>query len=132
MENSWIIRFAANNCVRADHHALAALDADAASQTGTSVARLRFSQRDVPVGNVPSQGIALTGTRRRARDDSPSTSRTNPVRASSHRRASRLDSTQPLRHFDFVQMRERLIDRVEDSSARPLRLFCRKSCGSNP
>ena len=33
----------------------------AMSQTGISSARLRFSQREVPVGQVPSGGNALTG-----------------------------------------------------------------------
>ena len=34
-----------------------------ASQTGSWLARLRFSQRAVPVGQVPSAGKALTGSR---------------------------------------------------------------------
>ena len=48
------------------------------SQTGTSVARLRFSHCVVPVGKVPSLGNALTGTRSpRPAMISPSTLRTN-------------------------------------------------------
>src|SRR6266571_707380 len=48
------------------------------SQTGISAARLRFSQRAVLVGNVPSHGSALTGKRSpRPAIISPSTARTN-------------------------------------------------------
>ena len=50
----------------------------AGSQTGISNAMLRFSQRAVAVGNVPSHGIALTGNRSpRPAMISPSTLRTN-------------------------------------------------------
>src|SRR5215469_10594090 len=48
------------------------------SQTGTSLARFRFSNCVVPVGYVPSSGKALTGTRSpRPAKISPSTLRTN-------------------------------------------------------
>jgi hypothetical protein len=43
------------------------------SQTGISRASARFSQRAVPVGNVPSTGSALTGNR------SPSPASSRPV-----------------------------------------------------
>ncbi len=52
------------------------------SQTGTSLARLRFSHWVVPVGYVPSLGKALTGRRSpRPAMISPSTLRTNSRRA---------------------------------------------------
>ena len=80
------------------------------SQTGISVARLRFSYWAVPVGKVPSLGNALTG---------------HAIAASGHDFAEdiahefgrvfevtigRLDATRVVWNLDFVQMRERLID----------------------
>src|SRR5262249_10546363 len=48
------------------------------SQTGISVAMLRFSYCAVPVGNVPSHGSALTGSSSpQPAMIGPSTSRTN-------------------------------------------------------
>ena len=54
----------ADRCVRADHRALAAVDADGRIPDRDLRARSsRFSHRAVPVGNVPSTGSALTGSR---------------------------------------------------------------------
>jgi hypothetical protein len=49
-----VVDLDANRGVRADERALVALDAERRSQTGISVATLRFSHCDVPVGHVPS------------------------------------------------------------------------------
>ena len=46
---------------------------ETSSQTGMNSAMLRFSQRDVPMGNVPSIGSELTGSR------SPSPSSIGPI-----------------------------------------------------
>ena len=54
----------ADRGVRADDRALAAVDADRRGPRSGSPARSRrFSKRAVPVGNVPSTGSALTGSR---------------------------------------------------------------------
>ena len=57
------IDLGADRGVRADQRALVALDAELGSQTGISAAMLRFSHCAVPVGQVPSTGKALTGSR---------------------------------------------------------------------
>ena len=68
----------ADDCVRADDDAFAALDAEFLVPHGNFCAMLRFSHWAVPVGKVPSAGRALTG--RSSPWPSaimPSTSRTN-------------------------------------------------------
>ena len=99
--------------MRANHRALVALDAHPGSQIGTSAAMVRFSQRDVPVGQVPSTGNADTGSRSPLPAIKTDVTCRTKSGASSGTRGGLESRGGAVRHFDLVQMCKRVVDRGE-------------------
>ena len=84
------------------------------SQIGISWAMLRFSTLQVPVGNVPSTGRALTGSK----SPSPAiifavTRRMKSIVDFGHRRQPAGGAGHGGRHVDLVQIVKRTVDRRE-------------------
>ena len=102
------------------------------SQIGISAAMVRFSQRAVPVGQVPSTGNAETGSRSPLPASMTAVTRLTKSGASSGTRGGRAKRRR--RHAsgtcDFVEMRQRVVDGGEIAPHDFLALLARRSSRS--